>query len=156
MTDIVSRKVRSRMMSGIRGKDTRPEMIVRRSLHSAGFRYRLHVRTLPGSPDIVLPRYKTVVFVHGCFWHRHSGCRYATTPATRKEFWKQKFESNIRRDGDACNQLVKTGWCVLVVWECGLRGDRTLLLSKLFDAIRKNGNSLLEFPDEPEPDVLGR
>lgn len=98
MTDIVDRKVRSRMMSGIKAKDTKPEMLVRRYLHSMGFRYQLHNKKLLGSPDIVLPKYKTVVFVHGCFWHRHSGCALAYNPKSNIEAWQKKFNGNITRD----------------------------------------------------------
>src|SRR3546814_4200196 len=92
------RSTRSRMMAGIRGKDTGPEVTLRRAMHARGFRYRLHVRSMPGRPDLVFPRYKAVVFVHGCFWHRHEGCRYATSPATRSEFWAEKFATNLARD----------------------------------------------------------
>jgi len=119
--DIVSREVRSRMMSRIRGKDTRPEMKVRRLLYAQGFRYRLHVGHLAGSPDIVLPRYRVCIFVHGCFWHRHEGCRYSTVPATRPEFWQQKFHQNVDRDARSREQLLKSGWRVIELWECGLR-----------------------------------
>ncbi len=119
--DIVSREVRSRMMSRIRGKHTQPEMKVRRLLHAQGFRYRLHVRQLAGSPDIVLPRYRVCIFVHGCFWHRHEGCRYSTVPATRPEFWQQKFHQNEARDARSRKQLLKDGWRVIELWECGLR-----------------------------------
>lgn len=121
MTDIVSKETRSRMMSGIQGKDTRPEMLVRRHLHSLGFRYRLHVKALPGTPDLVLSKYKTVIFVHGCFWHRHAGCKYATTPRTNPEFWNEKLDSNVRRDKVAMDRLVHLGWRIIVIWECSLR-----------------------------------
>ena len=98
MTDIVDSQTRSRMMSGIRGKNTKPELALRRSLHALGFRYRLHAKGIPGKPDIVMPKYRAVIFVHGCFWHRHAGCRYATVPATRPEFWATKFDANVVRD----------------------------------------------------------
>lgn len=111
---------RSRNMAAIRGRDTSPELKVRRLLHRLGYRFRLHRRDLPGSPDIVLPRHKTVVFVHGCFWHRHPGCRYATTPKTREEFWSRKFEQNVQRDHHQQKQLQEMGWSVMVVWECEL------------------------------------
>jgi len=123
MIDIVDRETRSRMMSGIRSHDTRPEMIVRRALHAAGFRYRLHVRDLPGTPDIVLPRYHVVIFVHGCFWHRHQKCPLAAIPATRPDFWQKKFDRNIERDRHACLQLLHSGWRIITVWECGLRNN---------------------------------
>jgi DNA mismatch endonuclease (patch repair protein) len=121
MTDIVDQATRSRMMSGIRGRDTKPEMVVRRALHAAGLRYRLHVRDLPGRPDIVLPGRRTAVFVHGCFWHRHPGCRLAATPSTRPEFWQAKFEGNVRRDRQSSEALKAQGWAVVVVWECETR-----------------------------------
>lgn len=118
MADIVDKATRSRMMAGIAGKDTRPEVAVRRSLHAAGFRFRLHRRNLPGRPDIVLPKYRTVVFVHGCFWHRHPGCRFATTPGTRRQFWTRKFQENVSRDRRQLAELRRAGWRVAVVWEC--------------------------------------
>src|SRR4051812_7398106 len=96
--DIVDRTTRSRMMSGIRNKNTRPEIAIRQALHAAGYRFRLHRRDLPGSPDIVLPRHRIAVFVHGCFWHRHLGCRFATSPKTNQDFWNTKFAANVARD----------------------------------------------------------
>jgi DNA mismatch endonuclease, patch repair protein len=121
VVDIVSKETRSRMMSGIRSKGTRPEMIVRRHLHALGFRYRLHVGALPGKPDLVFPKHRTVIFVHGCFWHRHAGCSYATSPRTNTEFWAEKLESNVRRDKAAVEKLVDLGWRIIVIWECSLR-----------------------------------
>lgn len=121
MTDIVDRETRSRMMAGIGGRNTRPELALRSALHARGFRFRLHARDLPGKPDIVLPRYRAVIFVHGCFWHRHADCRYATTPATRPEFWQDKFAGNVRRDAAAVAELRHRRWRVAIVWECGLR-----------------------------------
>lgn len=121
MTDVVDKKTRSRMMAGIRGKDTKPELVLRRALHARGFRYRLHARNVFGRPDLVLPKYRAVVFVHGCFWHRHRGCRYATSPATRTEFWRKKFDANIARDAAVRSALLKEGWRVATVWECALR-----------------------------------
>jgi DNA mismatch endonuclease (patch repair protein) len=107
------------MMSGIRGKDTKPERFVRSALHRAGLRFRLHAK-LPGKPDLVLPKYHTVVFVHGCFWHRHAGCRYATTPASNAGFWLEKFAANKQRDAVVKRRLRKLGWQVRVVWACQL------------------------------------
>lgn len=118
MVDVVDKATRSRMMSGIRAQNTKPELKVRKILHAAGFRYRLHVRTLPGSPDLVLPRHKAVVFVHGCFWHRHRGCRFAYMPKSNKAFWKKKFDANVSRDRRSGVELRKLGWRVLTVWEC--------------------------------------
>lgn len=108
-------------MSGIRGKNTWPERALRSALFVAGFRYRLHVRGLPGVPDLVLPKYKAVIFVHGCFWHRHENCRYATTPKANGDFWKRKLESNSNRDARHANALRELGWRVAVVWECALK-----------------------------------
>jgi DNA mismatch endonuclease (patch repair protein) len=119
--DIVSTSTRSRMMSGIRGKNTKPELAVRRYLHARGFRYRLSVRDLPGRPDVVLPKYRAVVQVHGCFWHGHVSCRFATRPATRPEFWAAKIDGNIERDHRSSAALRALGWRVAVVWECALR-----------------------------------
>lgn len=121
MADVVDSKTRSRMMAGIGPKDTRPELALRKRLHASGFRYRLHSRKLPGTPDIVLPRRRAVIFVHGCFWHRHQRCRYSTMPATRPEFWAAKFEANVARDTRAKLELLEGGWRVATVWECGLR-----------------------------------
>lgn len=121
MTDIVDQQTRSRMMAGIRGKDTKPELALRRALHARGFRFRLHSKAVHGRPDLVLPKYRAVVFVHGCFWHRHEGCRYTTTPSTREEFWQAKFTANVARDAAVRGKLLKAGWRVATVWECGLR-----------------------------------
>jgi len=116
--DVVDRATRSRMMAGIKGRDTKPERVVRSWLHQAGFRFRLHRRDLPGSPDIVLPRWNAVIFVHGCFWHRHPGCAKASTPRTRARFWHDKFAGNIERDRRNILALRRLGWRVKVVWEC--------------------------------------
>lgn len=126
MADVVDVATRSRMMSGIRGKDTKPEMEVRRVLHAAGFRFRLHRRDLPGAPDVVLPGRRVVVFVHGCFWHMHKGCRYSKIPATRVAFWKAKLDGNAKRDLLVKRELLAAGWRVLVVWECAVRDKETL------------------------------
>jgi DNA mismatch endonuclease (patch repair protein) len=112
---------RSRMMSSIRGKNTWPERTLRTILFAKGFRYRLHVKKLPGIPDIVFPKHRAVVFVHGCFWHRHEGCRYTTTPRTNEKFWMQKFEGNVDRDRRHAEALHSLGWRVAVVWECALK-----------------------------------
>lgn len=106
------------MMRSIRGANTRPEMTVRRYLHATGLRFKLHDHRLPGRPDIVLPRYRVVVFVHGCFWHRHSGCRLATMPSTRPEFWSAKFAENVARDAATDARVAAAGWRSLVIWEC--------------------------------------
>lgn len=116
--DIVSESKRSEMMSRIRSKDTEPEIIVRRIAHAIGLRFRLHRRNLPGSPDLVFPRRRLALFVHGCFWHRHPGCRLAATPKTRPEFWQAKFLGNVERDRRASERLAELGWRVEVIWEC--------------------------------------
>lgn len=131
---------RSRNMAAIRGRNTSPELKVRSLLHSLGFRFRLHRRDLPGSPDIVLPRHRTIVFVHGCFWHRHSGCRYSTNPKTRADFWAGKFEQNVDRDHRQQQQLREMGWSVIVVWECELR-DLPSLTARLAQIGRSSGES---------------
>lgn len=119
--DIVDHATRSRMMSGIRSKDTKPEWQVRRGLHGLGFRYRLHDRNLPSRPDLVFPRYRAVIFVHGCFWHGHD-CPQFKLPATRTEFWTEKIRGNRDRDERSIASLVSQDWRVAVVWECALRG----------------------------------
>ena len=121
MADIVDRATRSRMMAGIGSKDTRPELALRRAVHARGLRYRLHDRRLPGTPDLVFRRFGAVCFVHGCFWHRHLGCQYATTPATRQEFWRAKFDANTDRDRRNRHDLLQADWRVAIVWECALR-----------------------------------
>ena len=115
--DTVSKETRSRMMASVRQRDTKPEMIVRRIVHGLGYRYRLHCKDLPGSPDLVFPRLGKVIFVHGCFWHRHR-CKKATTPSTRVAFWREKFDANKLRDKRNKRDLRKLGWDVLVIWEC--------------------------------------
>jgi len=121
MSGIVGKGTRSRIMSSIRGKNTKPEITLRKLLHSQGVRFRLHRKDLMGKPDLVLPKYKLVIFVHGCFWHQHIGCYYASKPSTNVTFWKDKLESNVRRDLLVIEQLKKQGWRVAIVWECGLK-----------------------------------
>lgn len=121
MTDRISEARRSWNMSRIRGKDTKPEIAVRSMLHRLGYRFRLHRNDLPGRPDIVLPSRKTVILVHGCYWHRHPGCRYAYSPKSRVDFWEKKFSENIARDRRNMDELQSIGWRALVVWECELR-----------------------------------
>jgi DNA mismatch endonuclease, patch repair protein len=123
MVDIVNTSTRSRIMASIRGTNTKPEMVLRRLLHASGLRYRLHARNLPGKPDIVFPRRKAVVFVHGCFWHRHSGCHWCTTPAANSGFWSKKFAENVKRDQRCVEELLELDWRVGTVWECALRGE---------------------------------
>lgn len=123
MADVVDSATRSRMMAGIRGANTQPEVRLRKALHRRGLRFRLHRAGLPGRPDIVFPGRMAAVMVHGCFWHRHPGCRFATVPATRPEFWQEKFRANVERDARNVAALRKLGWRVRVVWECDIRQD---------------------------------
>lgn len=134
MTDIISKEKRSWNMSRIGPKDTKPERIVRSALHKAGFRFRLHV-PLPGKPDIVLSRYKTVIFVNGCFWHSHEGCKKAAVPKSNVEFWLKKLQRNVSRQSEVKKQLAEAGWKVIVVWECEVN-DISSLIPKLIKEIR--------------------
>ncbi len=118
-------------MSRIKGKNTKPEMLVRKFLFANGFRYRLNVKTLPGKPDIVLPKYLTVIFVNGCFWHGHKGCKYATIPKTRTEWWLEKIKGTQKRDREAEIELGVQGWEVIVIWTCELKTDKDKTLKKL-------------------------
>ena len=133
MADVVAGPVRSRMMSGIRSQNTKPEIAVRRTLHAGGFRFRLHDRSLPGRPDLVLRKWRTVVLVHGCFWHGHRGCRYFRWPSTRRDFWRDKIGKNMERDRRDVNRLLALGWRVAVVWECALRDEEDIALCRLKD-----------------------
>lgn len=121
MADVVSREQRSRMMAGIKGKDTRPEVLIRKALHRKGFRYRTHVEKLPGRPDLVFPRYHAVILIHGCFWHRHK-CHIFKWPSTRPEFWREKINLNAARDERDIAGLENAGWRVLRIWECSVKG----------------------------------
>jgi len=153
MVDVVDRETRSRMMANIRGRDTKPEMLVRRMLHGAGYRYRLHDGQMPGRPDIVLPRHRVAILVHGCFWHRHSGCRLCTTPATRAEFWRDKFSANVERDQRNSASLVTSGWRVATIWECALKGKaRSEWAQTLLDWMKATGpakSQTIEIGAEP-------
>lgn len=147
MADVLNPEQRHFNMSRIRGRDTAPELRVRRGLHAKGFRFRLHDRKLPGRPDLVLARYRTVVFVHGCFWHAH-GCSLSKIPTTRREFWQKKLEANRARDHKAIEILQAHEWRVLVIWECALRGPLRLEESDVFECaagyIRNGRVNLLE------------
>lgn len=145
---------RSRMMSNIRGGNTWPEQMLRSRLFAMGFRYRLHARDLPGTPDLVFPKYGAVIFVHGCFWHRHVGCRYTTTPKTNADFWAQKFLRNVHRDAHQATLLRDRGWRVAVVWECALKhsGDDTARIVERW----LHGNEIfLEVGSSPPPQAAG-
>ncbi|MBD3756197.1 MAG: DNA mismatch endonuclease Vsr [Gammaproteobacteria bacterium] len=147
MADIVNPRKRSDMMSGIRAKNTKPELVIRQLLHQLGFRYRLHRTDLPGKPDIVLPKWKTVVFVHGCFWHGHIDCPLFRPPKSRTEFWAKKIAANQRRDGIVIAALSSKDWQIIEVWECALKGRRRLeqdALSRLLsESIRKGQKGLV-------------
>jgi DNA mismatch endonuclease (patch repair protein) len=146
LADSVGPETRSRMMAGIRTSSTTPELVVRRFLHGRGFRYRLHVRGLPGRPDLVLPKYHAMVFVHGCFWHAHEGCKYFRVPGTRPEFWQDKFDTNRARDKRVVNELLRGGWRVAVVWECATKSG-TPNLEALVEWI-PSSESVLEIPSD--------
>ncbi|MDV7141763.1 DNA mismatch endonuclease Vsr [Tropicimonas sp. TH_r6] len=125
---------RSEMMSRIGPKDTKPELVVRRALHACGYRFRLHKKELPGKPDLVLSRFQSAIFVHGCYWHAHEGCRYFRLPKTRREFWEEKLLSNRKRDRAAIHSLLDSGWRVLVIWECATRELRVeQLVARIID-----------------------
>ena len=134
MADVHSIATRSYNMSRIKGKDTKPEMLVRRYLHAHGFRYRLHDKKLPGKPDLVFPKYKTVIFVNGCFWHAHN-CHLFKWPSTRKDFWESKILSNKVRDQENLKQYSDAGWKTLIIWECALKGKAKLPVNSIFDLI---------------------
>lgn len=137
MVDVVDSVTRSRMMAGIQGKNTKPELLVRKYLHGRGLRYRLHAQELPGKPDLVFPKYRAVVFVHGCFWHQHKGCKYASKPQTRTEFWNHKLSENVKRDSYQIAALERLGWRVFVVWECELQEGSSRLEALLQDISQK-------------------
>jgi len=124
MADVHSKETRSYNMSRIRGKNTKPEMIVRKFLFSKGYRYRLHDKNLPGKPDIILPKYKTVIFIHGCFWHGHEGCRYYVIPKTRTDWWVEKINRNKEKDEESRDKLTRADWRILTIFECELKGKK--------------------------------
>ena len=136
MVDKFTKETRSYVMSQIKGKDTKPEIIVRKYLFSKGLRFRKNDKRYPGSPDIVLPKYKTVVFVHGCFWHLHDGCKHAVMPKSNVDYWKKKLYGNKERDKRNQEKLEEMGWNVIIVWECQLKKDkREQTLGKLYEQI---------------------
>lgn len=137
VVDRISKEHRSWNMSRITGKNTTPELVIRKLLHRAGYRFRLHAPELPGKPDIVLPKYQTVIFVNGCYWHRHKGCSEATIPKTRTDFWLEKFRRTVERDKQKQVELEKLGWNVLTVWECELKTDPELTLIHVKQRLHK-------------------
>lgn len=137
--DVFSKSKRSDIMSKVSGKDTRPELLVRKYLFSKGFRYRKNVKDMPGKPDILLLKYKTIIFVHGCFWHGHEGCDAAKLPASNVDYWIKKISSNIKRDSQNIQQLRMLGWNIIVVWECELKPKiRENILEQLIEKIKAN------------------
>ena len=160
MPDKLTREQRHRCMASIRGKDTKPEMLVRRWLHGRGFRYRVNVKRLPGSPDIVLRKYRTAIFIHGCFWHGHEGCRYFVLPKSNTEFWTAKIERNRERDLERRNQLKQMGWHTIVIWECQLKPKaREATLAELehllhrtdLDNLHPRKSAMYSFDTKPMP-----
>lgn len=147
MADVLTPAQRHFNMSRIKGKDTKPEMLVRRGLHSRGLRYVLHDRSLPGRPDLVFPKHRTAAFIHGCFWHAH-GCALSKLPATRQDFWQAKMAANVARDHKAIDVLRADGWRILVIWECALRGSGRLPQDDLFDGaaefVRNDAGPILD------------
>lgn len=160
MTDVHSKETRSYNMSMVKGKNTKPELIVRKYLFSKGFRYRLNVKDLPGKPDLVLPKYQTVIFIHGCFWHGHESCKYFVIPKTKTEWWTDKIQKNTERDRKVHTELKKAGWNIMTIWECQLKpkqrditleGIVTLLQKTYLDLHRKQyiNNETHSFVAEP-------
>ena len=159
--DVFSKKKRSWIMGRIRSKNTKPEIIVRSILHCMGYRFSLKKSKLPGSPDLVLPKHRTAIFVHGCFWHRHKGCKVATMPKTRVGFWRKKFERNVARDKENLRELRKLGWHPIVLWECQVMKDPAKLAERVFDRItgltgykiassKKHKTIAFELPDKSQ------
>jgi DNA mismatch endonuclease (patch repair protein) len=137
MTDVHTKEQRSYNMSRIKGKDTNPELLVRRFLHAQGFRYKLHDKSLPGKPDLVLPKYKTVIFINGCFWHGHANCKFFKVPQTRTDWWLNKINSNKANDEKTVKALKKEGWKVIVIWTCKLKKNKLRILEKIASRIKK-------------------
>lgn len=154
MTDTVSKEKRSEVMSSVRSADTKPEWILRCGLHRMGFRYRLRDKSLPGTPDLVFPKYRTVIFVHGCFWHRHEGCRRSSFPKSRQPFWAEKFAGNVERDARTRAELERAGWRVIVVWECELESDTEATLERTARSLRSPSDAEPPAPP-PRRELLG-
>lgn len=142
MTDVHDKVARSYNMSQIRSKNTKPELVVRKFLFTHGFRYRIHVNYLPGKPDIVLPKFKTVIFIHGCFWHGHEGCKYFVIPKTRTEWWQNKIKNNQLKDGENSQRLTENGWRIITIFECSLKKDKRL---QTLNSLLINLNTFYEF-----------
>lgn len=158
LVDVHDKATRSRNMAAIRGSDTKPEMMIRRGLHARGFRFRLHDRKLPGRPDLIFPRHRAVLFVHGCFWHGH-GCHLFKWPGTREDFWREKIGANVGRDAANTEALRHAGWRVGVVWECALKGGQRRPVDELMDAISdwlnaQDGDLSLQGFTEDEPEAV--
>ena len=134
MVDVVAPEKRSQMMSGIKGKNTKPELIIRKGLHKKGFRYKLHESKLPGKPDLVFPKYKAVILVNGCFWHRHD-CHLFQWPSTRPEFWRNKILKNVKKDADVMEQLHDNGWRVMLIWECAIKGKDRISIENIISEV---------------------
>ena len=144
--DTVDRQTRSRNMAAIRSRDTKPEWRVRSALHRAGLRYRLQVRKLPGTPDLVFAKFRAAVFVHGCFWHRHQGCKNATTPSSNVDFWQEKFQRNMVRDANSFSALQRASWRVAVLWECAVRNMSDEEIAQTVGDWLRSDQASLEIP----------
>lgn len=138
MADHLTKNMRSWNMSRIRSRHTKPEMIVRSLLHRSGYRFKINDDKLPGCPDIVLPKYKTAVFVHGCFWHRHENCPKATTPSTNRDYWENKFRNNVSRDNEVKKELGKLKWRIIIIWECQVTNDPLSILNEMVCTLEKD------------------
>ncbi len=146
--DFVDKQTRSRMMANIKGKNTKPEITVRSLLHRQGFRFRLHDKSLPGKPDIVLKKYHAVIFVHGCFWHRHENCKFSSNPKQNIKYWKKKFSGNVRRDSEVYFQLKTLGWRTAIIWECGTRDKSNIQIHIEYTGCWiKSDSEYIELPD---------
>lgn len=142
LVDSLTKEQRSQLMSKVRSADTQPEWILRSALHRLGFRYRLHCKGLPGRPDLVFPKYRVAIFIHGCFWHRHGGCKDASSPKTNQVFWEKKFNDNIERDRAVATALTQSGWEVVVVWECELLRDTLPTINRVISTLVSKGASV--------------
>ena len=142
MSDVYSQETRSKVMKAVHGKNTRPERVIRSALHGAGYRFRIHRNDLPGKPDIVLPRYRTIIFVNGCFWHQHPGCKKATIPQNNRPFWQKKLSRTIQRDAANHKKLTVQGWNVITIWECQIACSMDKTMQDVFEQLKLNGHEL--------------